>query len=220
MQKIFSLNSLRWFFGAIFILMSFSLVKEKPITSIFQLFIGILLLPPLSNLLDQLVKKPIPGTVKLLAGIVLMYLAIAFDPASTQTQEEKTAIVPSITPTQSVTQTPTLTSLPTTAAEPSGTVMGVSVEVTPIATPTSTVTPSSVPTVYVKPTSTPRPYFSPTSAPVKVSTQSSGGSWSCSCSKTCDEMASCQEAYYQLNTCGCSKRDADHDGVPCESLCR
>ena len=45
-------------------------------------------------------------------------------------------------------------------------------------------------------------------------------SYSCSCSKTCSQMSSCEEAYYQLNTCGCSARDGDHDGVPCESICR
>ena len=28
-------------------------------------------------------------------------------------------------------------------------------------------------------------------------------SYTCDCSKTCGEMASCEEAYYQLNTCGC-----------------
>ncbi|MBD3365904.1 hypothetical protein GF360_01020 [candidate division WWE3 bacterium] len=44
--------------------------------------------------------------------------------------------------------------------------------------------------------------------------------FSCSCSKTCSEMVSCEEAYFQLNTCGCSARDGDSDGVPCESICR
>ncbi|MBU0708447.1 hypothetical protein KJ596_01700 [Patescibacteria group bacterium] len=33
-------------------------------------------------------------------------------------------------------------------------------------------------------------------------------------------MSSCQEAYYQLNTCGCGKRDGNNDGVPCESICK
>ena len=32
-------------------------------------------------------------------------------------------------------------------------------------------------------------------------------------------MASCQEAYFQLNQCGCGQRDNDNDGVPCESIC-
>ena len=38
------------------------------------------------------------------------------------------------------------------------------------------------------------------------------------CSKTCGAMASCEEAYFQLQ-CGCSQRDGDSDGVPCESIC-
>lgn len=43
--------------------------------------------------------------------------------------------------------------------------------------------------------------------------------FSCNCSKTCEQMASCEEAYYQLNQCGCGRRDHDSDGVPCESIC-
>lgn len=45
-------------------------------------------------------------------------------------------------------------------------------------------------------------------------------SYTCNCSKTCGEMSSCQEAYFQLNNCGCRKRDGNNDGVPCESICR
>jgi len=48
--------------------------------------------------------------------------------------------------------------------------------------------------------------------------ESSGG-FVCNCSKTCSQMISCEEAYFQLNTCGCSARDEDRDGVPCESIC-
>ena len=44
-------------------------------------------------------------------------------------------------------------------------------------------------------------------------------SYSCNCSKTCPQMSSCQEAYFQLNNCGCGRRDGDNDGVPCESIC-
>lgn len=43
--------------------------------------------------------------------------------------------------------------------------------------------------------------------------------FTCSCSRTCTQMSSCEEAYYQLNTCGCARRDTDHDGVPCENIC-
>jgi len=41
----------------------------------------------------------------------------------------------------------------------------------------------------------------------------------CNCSKTCSQMSSCEEAYFQLNDCDCSRRDGDNDGVPCESIC-
>jgi endonuclease YncB( thermonuclease family) len=43
--------------------------------------------------------------------------------------------------------------------------------------------------------------------------------FTCSCSRTCTQMSSCEEAYFQLNQCGCGSRDGDGDGVPCESLC-
>ncbi|MCE2489099.1 MAG: excalibur calcium-binding domain-containing protein [Anaerolineae bacterium] len=46
-----------------------------------------------------------------------------------------------------------------------------------------------------------------------------GPQFSCDCSKSCSAMASCEEARFQLNTCGCSRRDSDRDGVPCESIC-
>lgn len=47
-----------------------------------------------------------------------------------------------------------------------------------------------------------------------------GGGYTCNCSKTCSQMSSCEEAYFQLRNCGCLERDGDGDGVPCESLCR
>jgi hypothetical protein len=43
--------------------------------------------------------------------------------------------------------------------------------------------------------------------------------YTCNCSKTCPNMT-CAEAYYQLNECGCSARDGDDDGIPCEEQCR
>ncbi|MFH1533336.1 MAG: thermonuclease family protein [Nitrospirota bacterium] len=44
-------------------------------------------------------------------------------------------------------------------------------------------------------------------------------SYSCSVSKNCGDMTSCDEAYYYLHTCGKGGLDRDKDGVPCESLC-
>lgn len=101
-------------------------------------------------------------------------------------------------------------------------------QATPTPSPTVTPTPQPTPTqtVVVTPTPiiTPIPttqtnstYVAPVAAPVQ---KSSGGGYSCNCSKTCGQMSSCEEAYYQLNTCGCSKRDGNNDGVPCEDICK
>jgi len=70
---------------------------------------------------------------------------------------------------------------------------------------------SACPTTPVS-TTKPTPTIQLTSSPQTTS-------WSCNCSQNCNQLSSCDEAYFQLNTCGCSKRDADHDGIPCESLC-
>lgn len=50
--------------------------------------------------------------------------------------------------------------------------------------------------------------------------EGASGSYSCNCSKTCAQMSSCSEAQYQLNVCGCSARDADGDGIACDSDCQ
>jgi len=78
-----------------------------------------------------------------------------------------------------------------------------------------TVTPTTKPIATTKPTTT---YTAP--APTTQSTNNSGGaSYACDCSKTCPNM-SCSEAQYQLNVCGCSARDNDHDGIACDAQCQ
>lgn len=57
------------------------------------------------------------------------------------------------------------------------------------------------------------PATAASAAPVTV------GNFTCSCSRTCTQMTSCDEAYFQLQQCGCSMRDGDSDGVPCEKIC-
>lgn len=42
----------------------------------------------------------------------------------------------------------------------------------------------------------------------------------CDCSLTCGEINTCSEAQYQLNTCGCYQRDADDDGIACDTMCQ
>lgn len=81
-----------------------------------------------------------------------------------------------------------------------------------VATPTPTFTPTPTPSPLPTPTPTKTVY-----APAP--TQETGSGFSCSYQKNCDQMVSCEEAYYHLNVCGFRKRDGDNDGVPCESIC-
>lgn len=53
----------------------------------------------------------------------------------------------------------------------------------------------------------------------QTKTETNSSNFACDCSKSCTKISSCEEAYFQLNNCGCSVRDNDEDGVPCESLC-
>lgn len=66
--------------------------------------------------------------------------------------------------------------------------------------------------------------WAPDACPVAVDTLPApavnSGNWKCDCTKVCNKMDGCAEAMYQLKTCGCTARDADGDGTPCESLCR
>lgn len=81
-----------------------------------------------------------------------------------------------------------------------------------VAEPVPAPTPVPIPT----PAPIPAPIIQPIPQPV-APLPSSG--FVCNCSKLCTQMASCQEAYFQLNSCGCGERDADNDGIPCESIC-
>jgi micrococcal nuclease len=72
-------------------------------------------------------------------------------------------------------------------------------------------------------TSTPKPISKPTQSTIQGDGTQPGednGTYVCNCSKTCSQMSSCTEAQYQLNVCGCSKRDADKDGIACDSDCQ
>ncbi len=44
--------------------------------------------------------------------------------------------------------------------------------------------------------------------------------YSCSTRKSCSQMSNCAEARYYLNQCGQTQLDGNHDGIPCNSLCR
>ena len=42
----------------------------------------------------------------------------------------------------------------------------------------------------------------------------------CGSKRTCNQMASCDEAMHYLSVCGVTKLDRNGDGVPCESMCK
>lgn len=44
--------------------------------------------------------------------------------------------------------------------------------------------------------------------------------YSCENKSKCNQMSTCDEAYFYLQNCGLTRLDADKDGVPCESLCK
>lgn len=131
--------------------------------------------------------------------------------------------LPMLTPTP--TPFPTATPLPTEVPTPTS---------TPSAAPKPTITRIPTPKPTLKPTATPKPYIAPTRVYVPATTApvtsapavqsnppaNTSGSFTCNCAKTCSQMSSCAEAQYQLNVCGCSARDADHDGTACDSQCQ
>jgi hypothetical protein len=109
------------------------------------------------------------------------------------------------------------------------------ITIAPTATPTAKLTPTTTPTI--EPTDTPTPTVAPTlkptlvpiyrvittptPAPIKIKQQvipmQQTNTWPCNCSLTCTQISSCAQAQYLLNSCGCTARDADHDGIACDS---
>ena len=57
----------------------------------------------------------------------------------------------------------------------------------------------------------------PTAAPASAATS---GGFTCAGKRYCREMTSCEEAKFYLTQCGVGSLDGNHDGVPCETLCR
>jgi endonuclease YncB( thermonuclease family) len=56
-------------------------------------------------------------------------------------------------------------------------------------------------------------------APVK-SSSAAGADLRCGTRQYCSQMDSCEEARFFLQQCGVTTLDGDHDGTPCELLCR
>jgi hypothetical protein len=60
----------------------------------------------------------------------------------------------------------------------------------------------------------------PASPAARAPTAATSGGFTCAGKRYCREMTSCEEAKFYLNNCGVSSLDGNHDGVPCEKLCR
>lgn len=82
----------------------------------------------------------------------------------------------------------------------------------PVATQQSELNPSSAPSPY-------DPWHQPSLISTPVPQPQNAG-YTCDCSRTCNQIPTCEEAYFQLRTCGCTGRDGDSDGIPCENFCR
>ncbi len=150
----------------------------------------------------------------LLFGFAYVY---AFSHTSTsQSQEAKISQSPSPTtqPTQPLaTAVLGISASPSTDVEVAKGISEPTVTATPTVKPTATPTktPSPKPVTPKPVTPAPTVYIAPTQKPT------TGGSYTCDCSRTCTQISSCAEAQYQLNVCGCSIRDNDNDGIACDS---
>jgi hypothetical protein len=146
-------------------------------------------------------------SVLILVGIIIsvVYISSGLLPVfgslvsnrTIQATQRQISAVDSIVPTNTIisTSSPTLV-IPTDTFVPTNTLI-------PTAIITATAKPILLPTQTAKP-----------KTPTKATSQ-----YVCNCDKTCPNL-SCAEAQYQLNFCGCSKRDADHDGVACDDKCQ
>ena len=56
--------------------------------------------------------------------------------------------------------------------------------------------------------------------PIEPSSSLNSQNFTCGSKRYCSQMNSCEEAKFYLNNCGLKHLDRDHDGVPCEKLCR
>lgn len=178
------------------------------------LFLGFLVLWPISIIKPNLFAKYIRGASRRKNSVVFGLLTVSSfvlfgitTPPLIQkinVKGSETSNIP--TSIQSPTLAPILSPTAITSPAP---ISKISTTITPtkkIFIPTATPTPRP----YVPPTSAPAQYVPPTSPPSTV------GGWACNCSKTCPQISSCAEAQYLLNSCGCSARDGDHDGIACD----
>lgn len=215
---------LRWAFGIIFLINGLISILTQPFYGFIALALALMLVPYSERLILKKSGISIDSRVKMVLVFLLFLLMVAVfespdsgssedDSGTVQGVSDQISELPTVTETQH--EQPTQTPVPTQIPDPTATQVPPTMTpppepTAPLATPTATQAPPP-------PTWTPQPL--PTDPPVQqqqfVPQESS---YVCDCSKTCSRL-SCDEAYYQLNQCGCSVRDGDSDGIPCESIC-
>ncbi len=170
------------------------------------IFVIVLIALPISIAKPQIFSRFFNATRTknslILGGILAVLFVLIAVTAPTPVKDSSTAgqTQTTLAPTQSVEVSEKPTVAPITQA-PSPTP-------TPTSKPAPTKKPTPTPTMIVFPTATPTPFAN--------STPQSQGGWACDCSKTCPNISSCAEAQYLLNSCGCSARDGDNDGIACD----
>lgn len=210
---------LRWIIVGFFWLGGFSgIMSGNIIPGLCFAAIGFLISPYSNQLFVKQFNNVIPvwGKIALAVFLFFGFVSTSSPPKASSPTPTDTPVIErmmnSMTPTP--TMTPEIQPALVTATESATTP---SPSLSP--SPSATATPTPIPTAAPTPRLTPKPTKAPTPVPVAQPTQTTGGSWACDCAKTCPQM-SCAEAQYQLNTCGCSRRDADHDGTACDSQCQ
>ncbi len=206
---------LLWLLGITFLFRGIFDNEHFSLANIFSIGLGLILTPFTYKIISDhfKLKSSLP---RILATVVLVFFASKLTPA-----DEPVIITPNVNSSEivkevsiestknSITPPEQPSSIPTSLEIPAPDIKQNVVEETPIVPPE--------PANYLKESDT--ELFDVEDNYDESETEENIG-YSCNCSKTCTAMASCDEAYYQLNSCGCSARDGDDDGVPCESLCR
>lgn len=112
-KSILSPRLLLWFLGIFFALGAFVYIKESIITSASFFLLTFFTLPPLSNILSSVIKKPIGKPAKLIIGFLLFFTAIKFAPPTIDSNKASVQGSSSaVTPTSILTLTLTLTPTP------------------------------------------------------------------------------------------------------------
>lgn len=204
-----------WILGIFFALSGLVFFDKVLIFSLICFVIAALLIPPLYGYISSKLNLKLTNKFRYIIVVILFFIAVEVYPHQLTNQSNKSEVTES--------EKNNTNSVQINSSE-----IAITIKPTEIPSLTPTLSPSPTPFPTFKPIPTKIIYPTWTSAPLPpIQTQENppavapvvSSGFSCNCSKTCPQMVSCEEAYFQLNNCGCSARDGDHDGIPCETIC-